>query len=100
MDRLGVPAIPGQIEGEELPVDLELFLIDVLVVVHEEPHGILGLILERAHERRQPVRRKVLRLVDDQRVELWPDDIHRVDERVRQLLVEELRRRLSHGVIR
>ena len=55
VDRLGVAAVPGELELGELAGELELLAVDVLVVVHEQPDRVVRLVAERAQQRGQPV---------------------------------------------
>ena len=63
------------------------------VVVEEEPDGALLLVAQQAFERSEPVLVEVLRLVDYDRVIGLAELRGRLDERIGQLGVEELRRR-------
>ena len=83
VDRLGVAAVPGELELGELAGELELLAVDVLVVVHEQPDRVVRLVTERARQRGEPVGLQVLRLVDDERIELRAELGGGVDQRGR-----------------
>ena len=69
-DRLGVAAVDGQVLEHESVGGSEADPVDILVVVHEEPHGILLGIPEQGRQGVEPVAVEILGLVDDQRVGL------------------------------
>ena len=64
-DRLRVPAVDREIERHEVRGRFEPDLIDVLVVVHEQPDEIAVRICENRGEGVEPVWMEVLSLVDD-----------------------------------
>jgi hypothetical protein len=94
VDRLGRAAVRPELVLEVVRRDLELCVVDALVVVEEEPHWRVLLVAETEPQRVEPVVVQVLRLVDDQGVELRAEDV----DRVRQLVGRTSRQYTCGGV--